>query len=82
MIDLKIAGGEIVDGTGSPGYFATVLVEGDTLFIHRGDHSRIAAARTIDATGLVVCPGFIDVHSHGGLTMYVKRATNRRWTGA
>lgn len=69
MVDLKIVGGEIVDGTGSPGYFATVLLEGDTLSIHRGDHSEIAAARTIDATGHVVCPGFIDVHSHGGLTI-------------
>jgi N-acyl-D-amino-acid deacylase len=69
VIELKIAGGEIIDGTGSPGYFGTVLVEGDTLFIHRGDHSEIPAARTIDATGHVVCPGFVDVHSHGGLTM-------------
>ena len=69
MVDLKIVGGEIVDGTGSPGYFGTVLVEGDTLRIHRGDPGGIAAARIIDATGHVVCPGFIDVHSHGGLTI-------------
>ena len=69
MVDLKIAGGEIVDGTGSPGYFGTVLVEGDTLRLHRGDHESLQAVRTIDATGHVVCPGFVDVHSHGGLTM-------------
>jgi N-acyl-D-amino-acid deacylase len=69
MVDLKISGGEIVDGTGSPGYFGTVLIEGDTLFVHRGDASEIEAARTIDAMGHVVSPGFIDVHSHGGLTM-------------
>ncbi|MGH2355276.1 MAG: N-acyl-D-amino-acid deacylase family protein, partial [Chloroflexota bacterium] len=69
MIDLKIVGGEVVDGTGSPGYLGTVLVEGDTLYVHRGDHQAIPAARTIDATGHVVCPGFVDVHSHGGLTI-------------
>ncbi|HEX2032743.1 MAG TPA: D-aminoacylase [Chloroflexota bacterium] len=68
-MDLKIVGGEIVDGTGSAGYFGTVLVEGDTLRLHRGDPSGIPAARTVDATGHVVCPGFIDVHSHGGLTI-------------
>lgn len=69
MLDLKIVGGEIIDGTGSPGYFGTVLVDGDSLHIHRGDHSHIEAKRTIDAGGHVVSPGFIDVHSHGGLTM-------------
>lgn len=69
MTDLKITGGEIVDGTGSPGYFGTVLVEGDTVRIHRGDHGHIEATRTIDAAGHVVAPGFIDVHSHGGLTI-------------
>jgi N-acyl-D-amino-acid deacylase len=69
MIDIKIVGGEIIDGTGSPGFFGTVLVEGDTVRIHRGDHESIDSARTIDATGHVVCPGFIDVHSHGGLTI-------------
>ncbi len=69
LIDLKITGGEVIDGTGSPGFAGTVLVEGDTLRIHRGDHAHIQAARTIDAKGHVVCPGFIDLHSHGGLTI-------------
>ena len=69
MLDLKIADGEIIDGTGSPGFFGTVLVDGDTVKIHRGDHSEIEARRTIDASGLVIAPGFIDVHSHAGLTM-------------
>jgi N-acyl-D-amino-acid deacylase len=69
MYRLKISGGEIVDGTGCAGYFGTVLVEGDTVRLHRGDASAIPAGRTIDATGHVVCPGFVDVHSHGGMTL-------------
>ena len=69
MLDLKIADGEIIDGTGSPGFFGTVLVDGDAVKIHRGDHSEIEARRTIDASGLVIAPGFIDVHSHAGLTI-------------
>lgn len=70
MIDLAILNGLVVDGTGSPGFHAAVLVEGDRVRIHRGDPSGIPAGRTIDATGLVVCPGFIDLHSHAGLTIF------------
>ncbi|MBT6683204.1 MAG: amidohydrolase family protein [Chloroflexi bacterium] len=69
MVDIKIVNGQIIDGTGSPGFYGTVLVEGDTVTIHRGDHDHIEAMRTIDATGHVVSPGFIDVHSHAGLTI-------------
>ena len=41
MYSLKITGGEIIDGTGCAGYFGTVLVEGDTVRLHRGDPSGI-----------------------------------------
>ena len=37
--------------------------------IQRGDVSRLEATRTIDAAGYVVCPGFVDLHSHAGLTI-------------
>src|SRR5205807_2394801 len=66
--DLLIVRGRIVDGTGNPGY------DGD-LGIRQG---RIAAmgrlagktaARTIDASGLTVTPGFIDIHNHSDRTM-------------
>lgn len=61
--DLVIRGGRVVDGTGSPWFLADVGIKGDTI---TAMDSRLDAtgARTIDATGLVVAPGFIDVHSH------------------
>ena len=69
MVDLKIENGQVIDGSGSPGFFATVLVDDEEVSIWRGDASHIEAARTIDAAGHVVCPGFIDLHSHAGLTI-------------
>ncbi len=68
-VDLLIENGLIIDGSGSAGFYGAVVVEGDTLTIERGDVSNIKAARTIDATGYVVSPGFIDLHSHAGLTI-------------
>lgn len=69
MLDLLITGGLVVDGTGNPGFYAAAGVEGDRLAVIRGDTSAVRASRTIDATGKVVCPGFIDVHSHSGLML-------------
>ena len=58
--DLVIAGGRIVDGTGSPWYRADLGVRGDRIAAI-GDLSSADAARRIDASGLVVSPGFIDM---------------------
>ena len=69
MIDLLISNGSIIDGTGNPSYNGNLIVEGDRIRVHRGNIGDVEAARVIDATGLVVSPGFIDLHSHGGLTM-------------
>ena len=69
MVDLLIKNGLIIDGTGNPGFYGAVVVEGDTLRILRGDVSSIEAGRVIDAADHVVSPGFIDLHSHAGLTM-------------
>ena len=70
-VDLVISGGTIVDGTGAPGDPASVVVEGDRLRIVRGPSSAAGepTGRSIDAAGLVVAPGFIDLHSHGGLML-------------
>jgi N-acyl-D-amino-acid deacylase len=63
--DLLITGGTIVDGTGAPAFAGDVAVRGDR--IARVSRERLpssAAKRVLEATGLVVSPGFIDVHAH------------------
>jgi N-acyl-D-amino-acid deacylase len=68
-LDLLIDGGHVIDGTGNPGYRAGVGVQGDKVRILRGNLSDVVANQVIDGTGLVVSPGFIDLHSHSGLTI-------------
>lgn len=72
MLDLLIRGGRVVDGIASTWYRADVGVQGDSVVVLRGDTSSVQAARVIDATGCVVCPGFIDMHSHSDLAMLVE----------
>ena len=67
-VDVLFDGGTVIDGTGAPGLRARVAVAGDEIVLPAGDDV-VEAARTIDATGLVIAPGFIDLHSHGGLMM-------------
>ena len=61
--DLSIRNGLIVDGTGRDGYTTDIAIDGDTVtFI--GDLTGEIATREIDAKGLAVTPGFIDLHTH------------------
>ena len=61
--DTIIANGRIVDGSGNPWYEADVGIRGDRI-VSIGDLSSKQATQIIDATGLVVAPGFIDPHTH------------------
>jgi len=63
--DIIIRNGRVLDGTGNPWYRADVGVRGDRIAAV-GDLAGARAARVIDATGLYVAPGFIDVHTHAG----------------
>ena len=63
QLDLLIRGGSVVDGSGSPAITADVGITGDRIvFIGQGKDKH--ARREIDATGLIVTPGFIDPHTH------------------
>ena len=69
MDDLLIRGGHVIDGSGAPGRDADVAVRERP---DRGRSSRARPARpaaSIDARGLVVAPGFIDIHTHSDFTL-------------
>jgi len=68
--DLLITGGTVVDGTGRPRYVADVAVAGDRI-VAIGDLAGRTARRTIDASGLVVAPGFIDMLGQSEATILV-----------
>lgn len=65
---LIIRGGRVLDGSGNPWFLADVAVSGDRI-VAVGDLSDARGAVELDAAGLYVTPGFVDVHSHaaGGL---------------
>jgi N-acyl-D-amino-acid deacylase len=69
MLNLLIRDGLIIGGTGNPGFYGAVGVEAEQVRILRGDLSGVQVERMIDAKGLIICPGFIDMHAHSGLVM-------------
>ena len=62
-LDIVIRHGRVVNGTGNPWFHADVGIRGDRIAAI-GDLSGAAARQTIDASGLIVVPGFIDMHTH------------------
>ena len=63
MYDLAIKNGLIVDGKLTPAYWGNIGINGDRIIEISQDN--LAGRTEIDATGLIVSPGFIDLHSHG-----------------
>ena len=66
--DVVISNGRIVDGSGNPWFYGDIAIRGDRIAAvgRRGSLAGRPASRRIDATGMVVAPGFIDIQSGGG----------------
>jgi N-acyl-D-amino-acid deacylase len=64
--DIVIIGGQVIDGSGRPSFRADVGIVGDRV-VAVSDLPNASTRMTIDADGLIVCPGFIDMHAHSDL---------------
>ena len=72
MLDLKIDGAMVIDGTGAAGSRADVGIQGESIAAI-GDLSREPAGRVLNASGRVLAPGFIDMHSHSDWRLWGNR---------
>jgi N-acyl-D-aspartate/D-glutamate deacylase len=80
MHDLVIRGGTIVDGTGAERRKADVAIEGDRIVAVGGEVG--PGRREIDATGLLVAPGWVDIHTHyDGQVTWDTHLTPSGWNG-
>jgi N-acyl-D-amino-acid deacylase len=70
-VDTLIAAGRVVDGTGNPWRYADVAIAGDRIaaIAPPGQLPHEGAREVVDAHGMVVCPGFIDIQSHSILPL-------------
>ena len=68
MDDLLIRGGQLIDGTGSPGRDADVSISTGRI-VAIEPRAKRPARRVIDAQGQIVAPGFIDIHTHSDFTL-------------
>jgi len=68
MFDTLITGGSVLDGTGAAAYPADIAIRGDRIAAI-GTLTQATARARVDATGLTVAPGFIDIHTHSDYTL-------------
>ena len=84
MQKILIKGGRIIDGSGKRGFEGDVLISGDRIeFVGNADEKRaadavVADAVEIDASGLVVAPGFIDIHAHADFALLQNGAASHK----
>ncbi|HWC34460.1 MAG TPA: amidohydrolase family protein [Mycobacteriales bacterium] len=80
--DLVIVGGTVVDGTGADARAADVVIDDGRITAVVEPGSVVDAADTIDATGLLVTPGFVDIHTHfDGQATWDSELTPTSWHG-
>ena len=81
MFDLKLVNGRVLDGTGRQAVSADVGIVGDRI-ADVGDLGGASARREVDAGGSIVCPGFIDAHSHSDAYLLIEpSATSKIFQG-
>jgi N-acyl-D-amino-acid deacylase len=76
-LDLLVRGGRLIDGTGAPWRYADVGIAGERV-VAIGRLGAQEALREINAEGRIVCPGFIDIHSHADVTLLADRWVDLR----
>jgi N-acyl-D-amino-acid deacylase len=69
-LDLLVKGGRIADGSGNPSFIGDVGIQRGRI-VAVGNLPGARAARTIDAAGLVVSPGFVDMHNHSDSSLLI-----------
>lgn len=77
-VDILLKGGTIVDGAGGEPYEGSVAVRDGMIVAVRADLDVAAARQTIDCNGLVICPGFIDLHNHSDNTILTPETRDAR----
>lgn len=72
MFELLLKGGSVIDGSGLPAKKADVAIKNGKIAAI-GDLKDASSATALDVSGLIVCPGFIDMHSHSDLSLMAHR---------
>src|SRR2546430_1291712 len=76
MIDLLVRGALVYDGTGSAPSREDLAIEGGVIAARGPDLSRLEAREVLQANGLALMPGFVDVHTHYDLALRWPRLTD------
>lgn len=79
MLDVKITGGTVYDGSGGPGIRSDVGVKGEFI-TEMGDLSSAESLESVEATGKAVTPGFIDLHTHSDASFLVDPLADSKLT--